>query len=73
MEECECRTTATAPGSLGVPLNPDTEADPESFHGTWIVTSGRDDYGHLKGNGTSKVTLGPPRIESYTGTLINDG
>jgi hypothetical protein len=56
-----------------LPLDSDIAGDSESFHGTWMVTSGRDDYGHLKGNGTSKVTLGPPRIESYTGTLINDG
>jgi hypothetical protein len=56
-----------------LPLDPDTAGDSESFHGTWMVTSGRDDYGHLRGNGTSKVTLGPPRIESYTGTLNHDG
>jgi hypothetical protein len=56
-----------------LPLDSDTSGDSESFHGTWMVTSGRDDYGHLRGNGTSKVTLGPPRIESYTGTLNHDG
>jgi hypothetical protein len=41
-----------------LPLDSDIAGDSESFHGTWMVTSGRDDYGHLKGNGTSKVTLG---------------
>ena len=54
-------------------LDPDAAGDSGLLNGTWIVKSGRDDYGHLKGNGTSKVALGPPRTESYTGTLSNDG
>jgi hypothetical protein len=56
-----------------LPLDSDTARDSESFHGAWMVTSGRDDYGQLRGSGTSMVTLGPSRIESYTGTLNHDG
>jgi hypothetical protein len=56
-----------------LPLDPDTVGGGESLHGTWLITSGRDDYGHLKGNGTSKVTLGPPRTDSYTGTATYGG
>jgi hypothetical protein len=56
-----------------LPIDSDTAEESESLHGTWLIKSGRDDYGHLKGNGTSMVTLGPPRIDSYTGTTTNDG
>jgi hypothetical protein len=56
-----------------LPLDPDTAGDSESLHGTWLITSGRDDYGDLKGNGTSTVTFGPPRIDSYTGTATYGG
>ncbi len=56
-----------------LPLDPGTAGEPESLHGTWLIASGRDDYGNLKGNGTSMVTLGPPRIDFYTGTATNGG
>jgi hypothetical protein len=56
-----------------LPLDPDTAGESESLHGTWLITSGRDDYGRLKGNGTSMVTHGPPRIDSHTGTMTHDG
>jgi hypothetical protein len=56
-----------------LPLDPGTAGGGESLPGTWLITSGRDDYGDLKGNGTSMVTLGPPRIDSYVGTTTNDG
>jgi hypothetical protein len=56
-----------------LPLDPGTAGGGESLPGTWLITSGRDDYGDLKGNGTSKVTLGPPRTDSYTGTTTYGG
>jgi hypothetical protein len=72
-DEYQCSSGAGAFILRGeLPPNPDASGDLESFHGTWEVTSGRDDYGRLQGGGTSKVTLGPPRIESYTGTLTHD-
>ena len=73
-DEYQCSDGAGALVLRGeLPLDPDTVGGGESLHGTWLITSGRDDYGHLKGNGTSKVILGPPRIDSYTGTTTNDG
>lgn len=56
-------------------LPPDlgTAGESESLQGTWLITSGRDDYGHLKGDGASDVAFGPPRIDVYTGTATNGG
>jgi hypothetical protein len=56
-----------------LPLDPDAVGGGESLPGTWLIASGRDDYGDLKGDGTSKVTLGPPRTDSYTGTATYGG
>jgi hypothetical protein len=56
-----------------LPLDPDAAGESESLNGTWLIKSGRDDYGHLKGDGTSMVTLGPQRTDSYTGTATYGG